>query len=305
METIDSSLQKPKEEDLSKIYTVQSSLWYKSVPYTFGFTKIGELKTSTIYVPLPINPQNIQISTSFSTNVINSLYGVIEEHSEQRWYDIQISGTTGIAPKYQITESEKSLIELVKPEKTRFSYSEDTNSFFDNSASLFLGSLSEIAQKMTLYYELFTNSSSKKIDSGLRDDLTGYKAFHDLYRFFLMYKEEVSKNNKNDIKIHPLRFYNYKDNVCYDVIPINFTMQKSAESPMLYYYQISLKGYNMREISKDENIYEKEMKEKAFGFGGYDSSLKQNYMLAEITNKLILAKNAIVGTLLTTGVRIK
>lgn len=294
MKIVDSNLQKPnkpKEEDLEKIYKVQSSYWYRSFPYMFGFTKIGENSSSTIYAHLPINPQNLQISTLFSTNIINSLYGVIEEHSEQRWYDIQISGTTGIAPKYQVSESDKTSFEIITTTKTRASYSDVESSFVSGLTEDLLGNLGEIINKIAMYKEML--SSNPQIQSGLKDEFSGYKAFHDLYRFFLMYKEEVSKNNNKDILIHPLRFYNYKDNVCYDVIPINFSMQKSAESPMLYYYQISLKGYNMRNINKDELFY---TKEGETGLEIYAASLKDNSEFAKIYNKAMILRNTFIAT---------
>ena len=43
---------------------------------------------------------NLNITTHWATNVISTMYGTVEEHSEQRYYDIQISGTTGMAPRY-------------------------------------------------------------------------------------------------------------------------------------------------------------------------------------------------------------
>jgi hypothetical protein len=43
-----------------------------------------------------------------------------------------------------------------------------------------------------------------------------------------------------------LTFFNYKDGVEYDVAIKNFTLKRSAENPMLYYYSITMRGYNIR-----------------------------------------------------------
>src|SRR5665213_1438313 len=75
-------------------YEVTSTNWYKSLPYGFAFFDIGSKASdnakSTIW--LPISPNNITTTTNFATNVITTLYGVVEEHSEVRFYDITISG---------------------------------------------------------------------------------------------------------------------------------------------------------------------------------------------------------------------
>jgi hypothetical protein len=82
---------------MDKIYKVESQNWYSAKPYGF---KMNTRDGATFTMFLPISPSNLNISTNFATNLIPTLYGTIEEHSEVRYYDITIEGTTGMAPKF-------------------------------------------------------------------------------------------------------------------------------------------------------------------------------------------------------------
>ena len=83
---------------LDRPYIVSMDNWYKALPYGFRFSPRDGSASVICY--LPLSPENITVSTHFGTNIIPTLYGTIEEHSEQRYYDIVLSGTTGFAPKY-------------------------------------------------------------------------------------------------------------------------------------------------------------------------------------------------------------
>ena len=50
-------------------------------------------------------------------------------------------------------------------------------------------------------------------------------------------------------KVHPIQFLNYKDNIKYDCVPVDFTLTKSKDSPMLYNYEIRLRAYNLRNVN--------------------------------------------------------
>ena len=81
----------------SGTYQVNPANWYSAKPYGF---RMNMRSGSQFTMFLPINPSNINITTNFATNVIPTLYGTVEEHSDIRYYDITIEGTTGMAPKF-------------------------------------------------------------------------------------------------------------------------------------------------------------------------------------------------------------
>ena len=91
-------------------------------------------------------------------------------------------------------------------------------------------------------------------DTGVSPFRSGYIAFHNFYRFLLKYKLDTAGhgtngNLKRKASTHALQFLNYKDGVKYDCVPTDFTLTRSAESPMLYNYTIKMRCYNMRNVN--------------------------------------------------------
>jgi hypothetical protein len=254
-------------KDMDAIYKMESQNWYSAKPYGF---KMNTREGGTFIFFLPISPSNIQISTPFATNMIPTLYGTVEEHSDVRYFDINIEGTTGFAPRYvdpgvgdkagtvaaTLRQSGRSTFEI--------SQSLSLGGFFSKT----LGIINQIKNKAVDLYE-----GSPKPKSGIAIDKSGYAAFHNLYRFLLQHKKDAAGTNGSISvrKKHPLTFFNYKDNNQYDVVVRNFTMRRSADNPMLYYYSIQLRGYNIRSIGDkvDEDLTKRL---RDLGLNGVDSS---------------------------------
>jgi hypothetical protein len=264
-------------------YLITSSNWYKSQPYGFAFwdieAKPSEKARSTIY--LPIAPSNLVVNTNFATNVITTLYGIIEEHSEVRYYDITIQGTTGYAPRF-ISAFQDG---------TKKSDSQSTGrSAFIAQGLDFGGFLPEVTntinQVLNTANEIGnTLNGGPSNPTGIDPDKSGYVAFHNLYRFFLKYKNDAAQvaaatntasvaipvalptDTKPKRKVHPIQFLNYKDGISYDCVPLSFTMIRSVDNPMIYNYSIKLRGFNLRNVNTTN--HEANQLEK-FGLGGLD-----------------------------------
>jgi hypothetical protein len=248
-------------------YAVEPTNWYKSLPYGFAFWDISATASdkakSTMY--LPISPNNLSITTSFATNVITTLYGVIEEHSEVRYYDITISGTTGFAPRF------------VAPfgSGTPLSASQSTgrSAFSAGGVPDLGGFLPEVTNTINQVLDVVndiqdTLNGGPSNPTGIDPTKSGYVAFHNLYKFFLKYKNDAAQVQAAQAasplpfniglpnlaggpkrKLHPIQFLNYKDGVKYDCVPLSFTMTRSAEKPMEYNYVIRLRGYNLQNVN--------------------------------------------------------
>ena len=236
-------------------YDINTTNWYKSLPYGFKFsnknaTSESDTNNSTVMY-LPILPSNIQVVTHFATNIVVGLYGVTEEHSEVRFYDITITGTTGIAPKWVGEQGPKDKVEEVTStgrsafDGTRIAA--DITGFFENTRNILTSAIGN-AQGL----EGITGRPPNI--TGVAPNKTGYAAFHNLYRFFLKYKQDaagITSNAVSERKIHPIQFLNYKDGIKFDVVPQNFTLTRSEDNPMLYNYNIRLKAYNLRNIGEE------------------------------------------------------
>jgi len=251
-------------------YTIKSENWYTAKPYGFKAT----LRTgATVVMFLPINPSNLTITTNFATNIISTLYGTVEEHSDVRYFDITIAGTTGIAPRFVAPsivdggdmDPGAAYESLRKSGRSAFA---PVDSF---SAGGFFSKTLAIANQIKNKANDLVNGSAKP-KNGLNADNSGYVAFHNLYRFLLQYKKDAAGViNSNNRKKHPLTFFNYKDGNRYDVAVRSFTMVRSADNPMLYNYTIQLRGYNLQSLTDkvDENI---QRRLQDLGLAGIDGS---------------------------------
>jgi len=288
-------------------YSVTPENWYRQFPYTFLWRKSDDDSDDKIF-NLPIAPQNIQITTHFATNVIPTMYGTIEEHSEQRYFDITISGTTGMAPKYfnesyQVDEAKNDAVykmlypnDDIKRAEEMITGRNEYNSKFISSGrtgytistpgfnlGLFRKTTELLLKAKNEAADILGNSVNKQINSGIQDMSTGYAAFHNFYLFLLKYKDHVSRGIKPK-KGHPLSFINYKDNNSYDVSITNFSLVRDYRNPMLYNYSISMKAYNLRSADSVEG---ETISLGQFGLDGIKTSA-----FATFSNKARKAKNA-------------
>lgn len=255
-------------------YITDPTLWYQALPYRFLLTKNNGSKIS---VNLPISPSNLQINTRMATSLIPTLYGIIEDHSSVRFYDIVIQGTTGMAPQYSGFRT-ADVIDKTTVGRESFKAS-------DNQINL-QGFLPEVTNMVKQAKKIYEEVAGKQVQQKSAVSIygTGYYAFHQLYSFFLMYKDECvnglsqvaapagkqsiadkvtgaaigavasaagKSKNKTEApspvrKEHPLTFFNYKDNQKYSVVPMGFTLTRNAENPMLYNYSIKLVAFNLQ-----------------------------------------------------------
>lgn len=275
------------QDQLGKHYNITTNggdasfiKWYTARPYGFRF--VDSSGNATIMY-LPILPQNLQISTQFATRLTNTLYGVVEQHSEVKYYDISIQGTTGMVPQYSDNQDSKANILPTDPNPGR-------QQFSNNSESL-VGSIGGALPQATNIINQIANKAQQIVGggevnySGVSLDNNGYVAFHNFYRFLLEYKKQVSAETgsagssvsasplasanslmskvassaKSKIGLgrdsdssgsSPLQFLNYKDGNQYDCVVNDFRLVRSANSPFLYNYTITIRAYNLAPINQ-------------------------------------------------------
>ena len=273
-------------------YDIEPTNWYKSLPYGFSFYNIdaSDADSPTTRLYLPISPNNLTVVTHYATNIITTLYGIVEEHSEIRYYDITIQGTTGFAPRF---------VEPFGADKNE--HSNGRSSFSNGGITDLGGFLPEVTNMIGQALDTASDvmnivNGGPKNPTGITPNQSGYVAFHNLYRFFAKYKADASQMNKTstplpfgisiptvdtDRKSHPIQFLNYKDNIKYDCVPIKFTMVRSAEDPMLYNYNIQLRAFNLRNVN--EKAQESSQLEK-LGLGGLEGQSLFGKMTSLATN---------------------
>ena len=274
--------------NLNAIYDSGESFqgnWYRQRPYTFIFT---DKSNKRYYFNLPISPSNLNITTHFATNLIPTMYGTVEEHSEQRYFDITISGTTGIAPTYhepQQLSAPYMLSPLIQSKnKGRSSYKITDGINLGGFAQRSIDILRQATDRAS---DIFGPDTVKP---GIAVDQTGYVAFHNFYKFLLNYKKDVSSSNQSSRQRHPLTFVNYKDNNRYDVSISTFQLTRDASNPMLYNYNIVMRGYNLGSALKEGNILDTGEEAELLKKLGLDGV--KNSLFSKMANKVRLAKAA-------------
>lgn len=277
----------PLSEKSEQIYATRkkSKNWYLQQPYGFKFTD-RENKSHVFY--LPITPSNITINTHFATNVISTMYGTIEEHTEQRYFDISITGSTGMSPRYYDTAKEQSKASI-----------QDINAPIGRAGfpvkSLLNGNLGGFFKRTQSLVDNALNQANDLLGddngtTGIDLNRTGYMAFHNFYKFLLVYKKDVSGEYGSNAAIsnqHPLIFLNYKDNNQYNVAIQGFQLTRDASQPMLYNYNITLRAYNLTTI--DSPISDNQLVERASELGLGD--INNSSLFSKIANKAKQAKN--------------
>lgn len=266
-------------------YKAENTNWYKALPYGFKFTpRNGD--AITCY--LPISPENIAVTTHFGTNILATLYGTIEEHSEQRYYDIVISGTTGFAPKY-VGPFKGDVANI--DEKTKKPIITGRKSYKDSKSEVGLDpNIAGGFMQKTLgaINKMMENFNGVQINSGIKANMSGYIAFHNMYRFLLAYKKDTSTGTKAR-KAHPLTFLNYKDNQKYDCAITKFDLKRSASSPQLYNYVIAFRAYNLQDLKNDEDM------QKAAGMNSRLKDLGLDDMKGSLFQKMKQTSNGAKG----------
>lgn len=277
----------------SNFYETKQENWFRAMPYGFKFR---DRNGKQHVFMLPISPQNLTITTHYATNVITTLFGTVEEHSEQRYFDILIEGTTGMAPRFTRAmglDEVSNIKSKVAPGRSSYADAEGARLSIaaDVAGGFFSKTIGLVNQAIGKAQDLIDGKENLNVSGVKTDKNTGYAAFHSLYKFLLTYKADaagIDVVNKKPIvtprkrekgkSAHPLAFLNYKDNNEYDVAVQRFSLRRDTSNPMLYNYSIVLRAYNLRNIG-DAKIGGLPTRESTLGLNGIDSSS----LLGEIT----------------------
>jgi hypothetical protein len=253
---------------MDNIYKVRNTNWYSAKPYGFKFTPRNG--NAPLVMFLPISPTNLTISTSFAVNIIPTLYGTVEEHSDVRYYDISIEGTTGFAPRYvspSTATADIAAVDLRKQGRSSFAVVQGLSlgGFFSKT----LAAINSVQNKAA---DLIGGGPQPM--PGFGNSETGYVAFHNLYRFLKVYKQDAAGVDGSSAPrtMHPLTFFNYKDNNEYDCVVRSFVLRRSANDPQQYFYSIQLRCYNLRTVGG--NSIQNDLKQRLadLGLSGIDGS---------------------------------
>jgi hypothetical protein len=217
------------------------------------------------------------------------MYGTIEEHSEQRYYDIVISGTTGMSPRYYDVIERQTEDEAGRPSSAIGRASFPVKSLIDgNLGGFFKRTQALVDNTLNQANDLLGDDNGS---TGIDLTKTGYVAFHNFYKFLLAYKKDVSgelgtsASDRN--QQHPLVFVNYKDNNQYNVAIQNFQLTRDVSTPLLYNYNIVMRAYNLQQADPQSIALDLADRAQELGL----TEVNNSSLFSKIANKAKQAKN--------------
>jgi hypothetical protein len=204
------------------------------------FKKEDEIKSSSYR--FPINPESLSIKTPIATILTPTVNSVVEECSGIRFYDITISGNTGVITKKTNSKNkdERQLnnIDLkLNPNKNI------AGGFGENAISAVKKMVTNVEKAANQLFGLEEDKIKNLINQISSTSDSGYNRFLELSLMIRVYynQKKDGKTTKN------LYFYSAKDNICYQVAILSFDLNRNKSSPLLYNYNIVMKGFEINE----------------------------------------------------------
>jgi len=322
----------------NNIYSVSSKDWYKSFPYRFVVVietkKTDEItqeekveKTEKCYYSLPIPPESLSYQMIPASQLTPTLGGVVEETSANVFWQIALSGTTGISigrQYYNVNDSfalykdglnkpaikEENFRAVLKGGIFANNFNNIKN-LYDAGVDVF-DSDTRTDAAFGLLEELATTSQRFKRSGVIVDtidtDLPGAflrKASRMLgidprtvgavdatngyveIHLFHNFLNVYSKIKEENPDTTKLYFESQKDNMQWQVAIKNFAFQKNANQPYLYKYNIVLQGFNLLPAGTDEQ--RKKLVTSRFGDEGDLASINSITITGAITKANQLA----------------
>lgn len=228
-------------------YQIQYSNWYKSIPYALRIVEIagqggqyGPVQDKSMRFFFPVNPESITINTPYAVVVTPTVGGVVQEHSGAVFYNISISGTTGVIPEIDYSTG------VPRAADSELRPLADGGSFINPNVAGGFGQ--NIINTVNSAVSAITGTSSKMVEASSYRK-SGYTAYHVLYKFIWLYNFAKANGAK-----YQLRFINYKDNNQYDCVVTNFNLSRDKSRPHLYQYSIQLKAWKLSAADQQPNF---------------------------------------------------
>ena len=249
------------EDDDSNVlttpYTIQDENWYKTIPYGFrimppaggdmsdaslgGILAAGGLGAQSAVSGFffPVNPESINISTPYAVQITPTLGGIVEEHSGAVFYNITVSGTTGIIPDLAYIDGKPRFTFDMNGSGRNLAYEPTFLDRIQAKAGFGGNTYNAIKSAYTAASNAIFGIDDKTVDSD-KSINSGYTAYHVLYKFLWLYHDSKSKGSQNS-----LQFVNYKDNNQYNIVIQNFQLSRDKSRPHLYQFSIQMRGWKL------------------------------------------------------------
>lgn len=255
-------------EGENSLWSVNGEDWAKCFAYQFKVVRTGG---KSYYYTLAIPPQSYQVKPIIPSRVTATIGGVVEENSEVKFWIINMAGTTGIgvsraegdeklrkqvAGKFRDTISTTGLLSGTFANVDRIinkavgvldAAGNIIKAAGDVASNPGLNSVSSLTGEVVGAVNNALLPALPYSSSSVNGVTNGFTEAEELQKFFYIYQRLKSENPSD----YSLYFINYKTNQQWRVIVKDFSLQKSAQNPMLYKYNIVLQGWDVLPSSQD------------------------------------------------------
>jgi len=216
----------------------------------------------SLFYTLPIPPQSIVIKPIIASQATPTLGGVVEETSESILWMINMQGTTGIAPSRDLNGNSVDRASVAKNFRETISttgllagisgqvqstiarFGGAVDSLIRSPISLEDGNIAGGIGNAINAINTIAQPPLPYSGSAVAETSNGFTEIQELVRFFDTYNEKKHDNPKN----YQLIFRHFKTNQEWNCIVEDLSIQKSAQNPHLWRYNITLTCWALRTI---------------------------------------------------------
>lgn len=198
--------------------------WSQNFPYRFLVTRVNSQGKHSVVAEyrLPINPQELTITTPFAIKTTVTSRGILEEHNGIPIKQINLSGSTGVYIDRESGGREQKRTSVL-------------GTIFGGTLDATNNALSQVKTAGAALGFGSSNLSSQQEAPELTR--TGYYQYRMLDLFLTTYGETKAAPGNQDLR---LIFEIAKSNVAYIVTPLTSVEKRTAASPMEHLYSIQL-----------------------------------------------------------------
>lgn len=283
--SIEEEFVKEFDDYSKKMWKINAQDWHKVMAYRFTV----RAKDKMMHFTLPIPPQSYSARPIFPAQATATFGGVVEEVSSVKFWAIQLSGTFGTA----ISRSDADMVNRENQAETfreimtttgmlsgAFAQANKTVSKIGGVVDRIIDGVGNIRASapsspsdaigaalgtVTGAYNDALLPSLPFSNSAVSEQRNGFSETEEFVRFLQMYHALKAKYPDD----YSLYFSDYKTDKVWRVVVKEFTPQKSADSPNLYRYSLSMQGWDVQSVNsfygegkRDSGVYDR------FGQGG-------------------------------------
>lgn len=256
----------------SKVWSIDGQRWDKVYSYRFIVKKTkedGSKDGPLLNFALPIPPQSMVIKPMIPSLATATFGGVVEEISPVKFWMINMAGTTGTGVSRDDAEQRRKQSE-------RFRDSINTTGLLAGlsaEANALAGTVGGVADEVigigtdiaaganpiSALAGGVTGALNTALlpplpysGSGVNGKFNGFTEMHEMVKFFYFYQALKSRAPDK----YELHFVNFKTDQSWRVVLKDIQVQRAASNPNLERYQITLKGWDVKNPKKIDEALE-------------------------------------------------